>query len=50
MKIDIVSAVYRPEPIVSSRTSTDLAEQLCEDGDTVRVITTFPNRPAGEAL
>ena len=48
MKIDVVSAVYRPEPIVSSRTSTDLAEQLCEEGDTVRVITTFPNRPAGK--
>ncbi len=48
MKIDIVSCIFTPEPIVSARTSADLAEQLARDGHRVRVIAAFPNRPAGK--
>ena len=48
MKIDLVSAVFSPEPITSARANADLAEQLTHDGHRVRVITPFPNRPAGK--
>jgi glycosyltransferase involved in cell wall biosynthesis len=48
MKLLIVSSVFAPEPMVSARTSTDLAEELVSMGGSVRVITTFPNRPAGK--
>ena len=48
MKIEIVSSVFKPEPIVSARTSADLAEKLAGDGHRVRVIADFPNRPAGK--
>jgi glycosyltransferase involved in cell wall biosynthesis len=47
MKINIVSAVFPPEPITSARATVDLAEQLCREGHRVHVITAFPNRPAG---
>jgi len=48
MKINIVSPVFPPEPITSARANADLAAQLCRNGHRVRVITTFPNRPAGK--
>jgi colanic acid biosynthesis glycosyl transferase WcaI len=43
----IVSCVFSPEPVVSARTSTDLAQELAACGHRVRVISAFPNRPAG---
>ncbi len=48
MKICIVSCLFLPEPIVSSHTSADLAEQLRGSGHRVRVITSFPSRPNGK--
>jgi hypothetical protein len=42
MKIDIVSSVFSPEPIISARTSADLAQQLARNGHRVRVFTAFP--------
>lgn len=48
MKIDIVSCIFSPEPIVSARTSTDLAKELAQQGHRVRVIAAYPNRPAGK--
>ena len=48
MRCLIVSCVFLPEPVLSSRTSTDLANELCRNGHQVRVITAFPNRPAGK--
>jgi glycosyltransferase involved in cell wall biosynthesis len=50
MKIDIVSCVFKPEPIISARTSADLAQQLAREGHRVRVIAAFPNRPAGKVF
>lgn len=48
MHVAIVSCVFPPEPIVSSRTSAEIAEGLVERGHQVSVITAFPSRPAGE--
>ena len=48
MKVNIVSSVFQPEPVMSAHTSTDLACELTSYGHMVRVITTFPNRPAGK--
>ena len=47
MRVLIASCVYPPEPIVSAQTSAQIAGALREQGHTVRVITNFPNRPAG---
>lgn len=47
MRVTIVSCVYPPEPIVSSRTSAEIANALAARGDEVTVITSFPNRPGG---
>jgi len=44
MRVAIVSCVYPPEPVVSSRTSADIAAALRED---VTVICPFPSRPGG---
>ncbi len=48
MRIYIVSCVFSPEPIVSARTSRDLAQALTFHGHEVQVITSFPSRPAGK--
>lgn len=48
MNVLIVSAVYPPEPVVSAQTSAQIAGALHAQGHTVRVITNFPNRPAGK--
>jgi len=48
MRVLIISCVYPPEPVVSAQTSADLARALAERGHAVTVVTTFPNRPAGE--
>jgi len=42
-----VSCVFPPEPVVSSRTSFDVARALAARGHQVTVIAPFPNRPAG---
>ena len=47
MRILVVSPIYPPEPIVSSLTSAEIAEELRRRGNEVTVITAFPNRPAG---
>jgi putative colanic acid biosynthesis glycosyltransferase WcaI len=43
----IVSVVFPPEPVVSARTSFDVARGLVERGYDVTVVAPFPNRPAG---
>jgi glycosyltransferase involved in cell wall biosynthesis len=48
MRILIVSAVFPPEPVVSSRTSAQIAWELTRRGHDVTVVTTFPSRPAGK--
>ena len=46
----IISAVYPPEPIVSSKLSHDLYLGLKEDGHVVRVLHPQPTRPNGFAF
>ena len=48
MRITIVSAIFPPEPVVSARTSAQLAEALATADHEVRVVTGFPSRPAGQ--
>lgn len=43
----IISCVYPPEPMVSAKTSYDVAHGLLRANHKVSVITTQPNRPAG---
>jgi len=47
VNITVVSCVFPPEPVVSSRTSYDVAQELAARGHQVTVIAPFPNRPAG---
>jgi colanic acid biosynthesis glycosyl transferase WcaI len=47
MRVTIVSCVFPPEPVVSSITSSHLAEELARRGHDVTVIAAFPSRPAG---
>lgn len=47
MRITIVSAVFPPEPVVSSITSGQLARFLAAGGHDVSVVTGFPNKPKG---
>lgn len=44
----VVSCVFPPEPVVSAQTSAQIASALRANGHTVRVVTNFPNRPAGK--
>lgn len=48
MNVLIVSAIYPPEPVVSAQTSAQIAIALRVNGHAVRVVTNFPNRPAGK--
>jgi len=48
VKIVVVSCVFPPEPVVSSRTSFDAARELTARGHDVTVVAPFPNRPAGK--
>jgi glycosyltransferase involved in cell wall biosynthesis len=50
MRAMIVSCVFPPEPVVSSRTSGDLARHLANGGHDVAVICPFPNRPNGKVF
>lgn len=43
----VISPIYPPEPLVSGKTTSDVANALAERGDEVTVLTAFPNRPAG---
>lgn len=47
MRCLIVSCVFPPEPVVSARTSRDVAEAMARRGHEVTVIAPFPNRPGG---
>jgi colanic acid biosynthesis glycosyl transferase WcaI len=47
MRVALVSCVFPPEPVVSSRTSFDLARELSARGHDVTVICPFPSRPGG---
>jgi len=47
VNVAVVSCVYPPEPVVSSRTSADVAEALAASSDRVTVICPFPSRPEG---
>lgn len=47
MNAGVISCVYPPEPVVSSRTSADVAASLLEHGHRVTVICPFPSRPDG---
>jgi hypothetical protein len=48
MHILIVSALFPPEPVVSSQTSADIVNGLIECGHQVSVIAPFPSRPGGK--
>jgi glycosyltransferase involved in cell wall biosynthesis len=48
VKVVVVSCVFPPEPVVSSRTSFEVARELAARGHDVAVIAPFPNRPAGK--
>lgn len=50
MRITIVSPVFPPEPIVSAKTSSDVAQELAQKGHAVQVVTAFPNRPSGKLM
>lgn len=47
LRILLVSCVFPPEPVVSARTSADLAAGMSSQGHSVTVITSFPSRPSG---
>ncbi len=47
MRCLVVSPVYPPEPVVSSQTTSQVAEAMAGRGHDVTVLTAFPSRPAG---
>ena len=47
MRVLLVTAAFPPEPIVTARTSWDVADELANRGHLVRVIAPFPSRPPG---
>ena len=50
MKAVIVCPLFPPEPVISARTSYDIANALNEKGHEVVVVTAFPNRPEGRVF
>jgi colanic acid biosynthesis glycosyl transferase WcaI len=48
LNVVVVCPVFPPEPVVSAQTSYQVAEEMTRRGHRVRVITAFPNRPAGK--
>lgn len=46
MRFLIISAIFPPEPLVSARTSAQIAEGLTKEGHEVVIITSFPSRPS----
>jgi glycosyltransferase involved in cell wall biosynthesis len=47
MRAVVIAQVFPPEPVVSSRTSFDVASGLAARGHQVTVLAPFPSRPAG---
>jgi putative colanic acid biosynthesis glycosyltransferase WcaI len=47
VRVAVVSCVFPPEPVVSSRTSFDVAREMSARGHQVTVVAPFPSRPAG---
>lgn len=47
MRVQIVTAVFPPEPLTSAATACDLAEAMRDRGHEVEVVSPFPNRPSG---
>lgn len=47
MRAVVITAVFPPEPVVSARTSFDVAKGLAERGHEVTVLAPFPSRPGG---
>jgi hypothetical protein len=47
MRAAVVAQVFPPEPVVSSRTSFDVASGLAARGHQVTVLAPFPSRPSG---
>ena len=47
MHLFVVSCVFPPEPVVSARTSAQIAAALVARGHQVTVVAPFPNRPSG---
>jgi colanic acid biosynthesis glycosyl transferase WcaI len=50
MRVQIVTAVYPPEPLTSAETARDLAEAMRDRGHEVEVVSPFPNRPGGSMI
>lgn len=48
MRALVVSCVFPPEPVASSRTSAHIVQGLAAKGHTVTVITSYPSKPAGK--
>jgi colanic acid biosynthesis glycosyl transferase WcaI len=48
MNVIVISAVFPPEPVVSSQTSSQLVNALIQKGHQVQVIVPFPSRPSGQ--
>ena len=48
MKCLIVTCVFDPEPVVSARTSYDIANFLLKEGNSVTVVAPIPSRPSGK--
>jgi glycosyltransferase involved in cell wall biosynthesis len=48
MNLQIVSAVFPPEPIVTAKTSFQIAVQINKSNGRIKVLTNFPNRPQGK--
>lgn len=48
MRCVIVTCVFPPEPVVSAKTSNDIAHELVACHHNAKVIAPWPNRPAGK--
>jgi glycosyltransferase involved in cell wall biosynthesis len=48
VRVTVVTCVFPPEPVVSARTSHDVASELARRGHDVTVIAPYPSRPAGK--
>lgn len=48
MRTVVITCVFPPEPVVSSQTSSQVAEGLRDRGYEVEVLAPFPSRPAGK--
>ena len=44
----LITCVFDPEPVVSARTSFDIANFLSKEGNSVTVVAPIPSRPSGK--